>query len=279
MPSFDPKRSDNEYVSSVVDNLLAMTSEDDWHYRIKKYQALILAKRFVQKLSFLGAHNNIRAFQADIPENNILEVPEDYVDYVRLSTVDDRGWLIPIFVNYDKNIAYEYLRDHEEEVIYDADGFPIKTTGARGSVTDLFAYTLEPYDYPNNFDYYYGYKNRPGIKGGYFNTNGEYRYDDEGGYFWLKDIGNYDKVVLEYISDPLLTVEKGYVTIHKYWIEPLLEFIKWQFIKDKANVPMNAIQSQRREYYNAHRIAKRIGTAKPHEIIQFINKRRSFFKW
>lgn len=262
------KRSDNVYIRDVVNNVLLMSDDDDYLKNIKRYQATGYAKRFLQEMTYLGSTERVRVYETDIPPSGMVEPPLDFVDYVRLSIVDERGWLQPLFVNKKKSISYEYLQDDTGELITDDNGFPLKTVGTRvgEDYSRYYFYT----DY-HQYDYIDGGA-MPGIKGGYVSTTGEYRWDEEGGVFWLSRVPA-DKVVLEYISDPIMVETPEDLTIHKAFVEPLEYWIYYKYIEKKRGevVPAYEKENARRRFWSAFKLARRKSDTKISELIQYLN--------
>src|SRR5690606_22292987 len=80
-------------------------------------------------------------------------------------------------------------------------------------------------------------------------------------------------IVLEYISDGIYTGCEGRpevdIRIHKFAETAIMDFIYYELIKNRRNVPANEKARARKEFFNSRRIAKRrINTINYSELIQ-----------
>lgn len=261
--------SQSVFLKDIIDNIMVQSiNEDSYLKGIARYHALQLAKRLMQDLNY-DAMNEIRVYESTITAANKVLVPEDYVDYVRLSLVTTRGMLIPIFVNKNLNISFQYLRDNSNEIITDNLGYPIKTQGSRREVRDNT--TRRYFVYLPTSDTEYIYDNAfYGITGGQVSETGDYRYDPDAHEFLLDNIPDeFSTVVLEYISDPILAErDPTRLRVHKYFQSAMEAGIYYMFIDKLRNVPRVEKEAARREFYNEVRKARRRIFTKPQELYQ-----------
>jgi len=200
---------------------------------------------------------------------------------VRLSLVKPDGYLIPIFVNKRLNISYQYLRDNENDIIFDDLGYPIKTQGSRRSSQDEANRIRQCWFCTDSCDREYWYQNAYyGVTGGQESYTGAYRWDADAKEFLMDLVPKeFKTVILEYISDPILAEkDTTKLRIHKYMQSVIETGIYYKFIDKMRNVPMGEKERARREYYNEIRKAFRRLNTKPWELVQKLGSDVGFSK-
>ena len=80
-------------------------------------------------------------------------------------------------------------------------------------------------------------------------------------------------IVLEYISDGLFTGCEGRpeedIRIHKFAEAAILDYIFYELLKNRRNVPQNEKARSRKEYFNSRKNAKqRINSLRKDELLQ-----------
>jgi hypothetical protein len=103
--------------------------------------------------------------------------------------------------------------------------------------------------------------------------NGSYKIDKNRGVIFFDSSAFGREIVLEYISDGLFTGCEGQpetdIKIHKFAEMALLDFIYYELVKRRRNVPYNEKDRARKEFYNSKRRTKRrISTIRADELRQ-----------
>lgn len=246
------------------------------------------AKRGVEELGY-SAGNRIKVEGFEVPETKILkDLPFGYVDYVRLSWIDEYGYLVPLYVNYNNPISYSYLRDDNNDFVFTApEGVENVNPIEGGAVLvedELPEPTEEPflsriYNTPYfRFSYFFE-GGISGIRGGYDNNAPTFRYIPQTREFRLFNIDTGDRVILEYISSPLGdTNDINEIEIHEYLRETLHNYIYYNLVKTYREVPAYEKQRAKDEYYNLLRVAKN-KEINIDEIVQAAKTKRAFNNW
>lgn len=227
---------DKVLLKNIVNSIMALKDPDDYFSNMERYQAIILAKRGLQQMRYVGTKDRLRRYRDVINEEGIIHIPKDYVDYARISLIGADGMLYPIKVNPRRDISYRYGLNNFNQVV-----------------------TLDDYSYPvvNNPD----------------NTSEmDYFYDNNGGFIQFTNIISRN-VIIEYISDPLKCDEEE-LGVHKYFVEPLEFYVYYQYIRTKRVVPISERKEAERRYFNSLRNARRMNGAKLEEIYQYMGYSR-----
>lgn len=245
----DPSKwgdSQFEYLEDIINNYMAVRGSDDHDSMALRTQVLINAKRGVRELYFDVARE-VKGIELELNPRLIVPAPPDFVDWVRVSWVDESGALRPMATNRSQPIANTYLQDNEYEILFDVDGEALIGGTVFGNSPKRFATVV-----PNNEGEF-----TPNIIGSNSYPNGNFTFDPSTGVFQFSSDVDSKSIILEYISDGINLVDTSKIRVHKYASTALTDFIYYENIKRRKNVPAYEKQAARKEYYNSRRIAKR----------------------
>jgi hypothetical protein len=92
-------------LKDIINNFYMMYVGDDKIINdCKRYEVIFHAKRGLQELNYDVA-KEVKAIELELPTNLQLPVPRDYVNYVRISWVDEDGNFRPIIKNNNSGIV------------------------------------------------------------------------------------------------------------------------------------------------------------------------------
>ena len=274
---------DNFMVGYVGDGKLIQTS--------KKSDILFFAKRGLQEFSY-DTLKSIKSAELTIPASLTLALPQDYVNYVKCSWVDQSGVLHPIYPtnNLTTSPYYTQIQDSAGVPTQDNFGSDIEGTSItqerwhsnnRGNslnsdlsgISDFSLNWNQNGEWINyqNFGQLYGLEPQYANMNGYFNLN-----EREGKMSFSSHLVN-RLIVLEYISDGL-----AYDTdtrIPKMAEEALYAHILHAVISTRANQPEYVVQRLRKERSAKLRNAKiRLSNIKTEEITQVMRGKSKWIK-
>jgi len=274
---------DNFMVGYVGDGKLIQTA--------KKSDILFHAKRGLQEFSY-DTLKSIKSAELTIPVSLTLALPQDYVNYVKCSWVDQSGVLHPMYPtnNLTTNPYYTQIQDSKGIPTQDNFGSDIEGTSItqerwhsnnRGDslnsdlsgISDFSLNWNQNGEWINyqNFGQLYGVDPQYANMNGYFNLN-----EREGKMSFSSHLVN-RLIVLEYISDGL-----AYDTdtrIPKMAEEALYAHILHAVISTRANQPEYVVQRLRKERSAKLRNAKiRLSNIKTEEITQVMRGKSKWIK-
>jgi hypothetical protein len=271
-----------QYVTleSIINNYIMSLMADDYTNNAQRFQILYQARRAFKEL-YYDVVQEIRGIELDLSPQLRVTLPPDYISWVRISWVDERGLLHPMAEDKRISIANEYLQDNDFALLFDDDGCVligdnIPDTGAELSSGNANSDFGGSYSYTINRDSFHPNKNLGNVY-----SNGKFTIDKDNGYIQFGSDSEGKSVVVEYVSDGLYTGCEGKpeseLRINKFAETPVIDYIYYQLVKNRRNVPANEKARARKEYYNSRRIAKaRINSIKRSELIQAF---RGSSKW
>ena len=239
-------------LDDIINDYIAGRDADDYTSTVPRYQILLQGKKGVRELYF-DVVRRIKGIELELSPTLNITVPPDYVNYVRVSWVNDSGELVPMAVDSSIPIAQSYLQDHDYEILFDDEGEALSA----GSTSDSYKYGSKKYSMC-------GFHPNLNTKNSF--SNGRFSFDSSTGVIQFSSDIEGKSVVLEYISDGLYEDD---IKVHKFTETALIDFIYYELIKNRRTVPANEKMRARKEYFNSRRIAKRrINTIRKEDLLQ-----------
>lgn len=266
-------------LNDVINNYAMSRDPDDYTSSVPRYRILYQARRGLREL-YYDVLREVKAIKLELSPSLMVTLPPDYVNYVRISWVAEDGTLVPMAANERMEISQSYLQDNNYELLFDNDGCVLQDDGnpKRADETDTpqTSSSIILPDLDRN-----GYNSYQFCNGGFAPNqnmsnhfaNGNYKIDKNRGVIVFSSNVFGKEIVLEYISDGLYTGCDGRaedeIRVNKFAETALLDYIHYELIKNRRNVPYNEKIFSRKEFHNSRRIAKRrISTLRTAELIQ-----------
>jgi hypothetical protein len=274
---------DNFMVGYVGDGKLIQTA--------KKSDILFFAKRGLQEFSY-DTLKSIKSAELTIPASLTLALPQDYVNYVKCSWVDQTGVLHPIYPTNNLTTSPYYTQIQDSKGIPTQDNFGSDIEGTsitqerwhsdnRGNSlnSDLSGISDFSLNWNQNGEWinYQNFGQLYGIDPQYANMNGYFNLNEREGKMSFSSHLVNRLIVLEYISDGL-----AYDTdtrIPKMAEEALYAHILHAVISTRANQPEYVVQRLKKERSAKLRNAKiRLSNIKTDEITQVMRGKSKWIK-
>lgn len=260
-------------IKDIVNNFMFSQEDDSFVANVDRNRVVYHAKRVVQELYF-DVLNEVISIEFDLNPTLIIPLPHDYVSYVRISWVDDKGKLHPLAIDESSNLAQAYLQDDKFEYLFDNKGDILQgshiqdTDGSVAPRIDNEGLTF-PLQITPNFN-----SDRSKIF-----KNGSYRIDKERGIMQFSSKAEGRTIVLDYISDGLFQRDDADIRIHKFAEQAAYNYLFWKLIQFRRNVPANRIMLAEKQWWNMRRTAKRrIKPIRFEELKQMIKSQTKMIK-
>lgn len=251
----------------ITNFIIAYVGEDKIISKIKRTDVAFHAHRALQELSY-DTLRSYKSQEIEIPPSLTMVLPHDYVNYVKLTWMDDAGierviypaskTSNPAAIIQDSN--YDYTFDASGNIVYASDSDTwgkYKTATTDNTATD---------DAPE-FDATYG--SRFGIDPQHAQINGTFYIDDIKSkiHFGSEMVGK--TITLKYISDSVATDAE--MKVHKFVEEAVYKHIAHAILATRANTPEYLVARFKREKFTAKRNAKlRLSNLKLEELTQVL---------
>jgi hypothetical protein len=275
----EAKWGEYQYVTltELVNNFITnMVGDDKLLSNVKRYNVLYHMKRGISELSY-DALKDIRNVELEIGDTLSVPLPIDYISYVRVSVVGDDGTLQPLAINNKTTIARSYLQDHQYNILFDQDGYPLEATPS--VVENNFSgstYIKVPSDEAKGN---YTVSASPNFN---FDTsqngNGTFVIDKRTGRMNFSSNIFSKIVVIEYISDGL-EGDPEFISVHKFAEQALYEYVKYMILNNKYGVQEYVINRAKRDYHSALQNAKiRLLELRKVNLHGILNNRKQWLK-
>ena len=274
---------DNFMVGYVGDGKLVQTA--------KRSDILFHAKRGLQEFSY-DTLKSIKSAELTIPASLTLALPQDYVNYVKCSWVDQAGVLHPIYPTNNLTTSPYYTQIQDSTGVPTQDNFGSDIEGT--SITQERWHSNNSGDLLNNnltgindfslnlnqngeFINFQNFGQLYGLDPQYANVNGYFNLNEREGKmsFSSQLVGRL--IVLEYISDGL--AYDSDTRIPKMAEEALYAHVLHAVISTRANQPEYVVQRLKKERSAKLRNAKiRLSNIKTEEITQVMRGKSKWIK-
>tara|TARA_R100001509_G_scaffold6402_1_gene3777 strand:- start:386 stop:1540 length:1155 start_codon:yes stop_codon:yes gene_type:complete len=276
-------------MEDVINNfMIGYVGENKLIPHVKRTDILFHAQRGLQEFSY-DTLKSIKSQELTVPDSLSLIIPQDYVNYVRLSWIDDYGVQHPIY-------PVNNLTDSPYTVpIQDGDGIPTqdglgenlegssitderwRTANDRlinGNLTWDEFYNASVYDWRWDklaYGQRYGLEPQTSQRNGWFNIN-----EREGKFSFSSNLKS-RLIILEYISDGL-AIDYD-MRVPKMAEEAIYMHIAYSILSTRSNVQEYIVQRFKRDRRAALRNAKiRLSNIKLGEITQVMRGKSKWIK-
>jgi len=259
-------------LENIIDQfLIAYVGEDKIISKVKRVDVAFHAQRALQELSF-DTFKSTKAQEIEIPSSLQMVLPQDYVNYVKLTTKDSSGI---------EHVLYPAIKTSNPTAITQNDAGVYQFTGdnltttadsdtwtAYKSNTPSENNTSDDYDYDNN-QYDKNIGQRYGLDPQHAQVNGSFYIDELAGKIHFSSNISGKTVTLKYVSDSLGTDAE--MQVHKFAEEAMYKCIAYAIMSTRANVQEYIVRRFQKDKFAATRTAKlRLSNLKLEELTQIL---------
>ena len=258
---------------------------------VKRTDIIFHTKRALQEFSY-DTLRSIKSQELTIPPSLNVPIPQDYVNYVNLSWVDDIGITHIIYpTTLTTNPYTKPIQDAQGIATQDNQGQNLTGTSItekrykdqnteilqeiRDDITGrLVADGL--YGWYGNW--FYGYGQRYGLQPEVSQMNGTFTINDRNGTFAFSSDLKDKVIVLEYVSDGLAYEED--MRVPKLAEEAVYAYLSYAILASRINQPEYIVQRLKREKTAKLRNAKiRLSNLKSNEFVQIMRGKSKWLKF
>lgn len=280
-----------QYISleDIVNNFMLMyVGNDKLINNVQRYNVLFHAKRGIQEINY-DALKEIKVLEISICDDLKFILPNDYVNYVRISLYKD-GVLRPLTENIQTNYSNSYLQDNNCRVLFDQDGNVLEGTSILDydRVTDkqktmypgsgLYA-GREGVNIDQNWYFDYAIGANYGLNTETANVNPIYRIDKASGVINFGSGMAGELCILEYISDGMQDGDDSKVSVNKMAEEFMYAYIKYAILNAKVGVQEYIVNRAKKDKTALLRNAKiRLSNIHPGRLLMNMRGRDKWIK-
>jgi hypothetical protein len=260
-------------LEQIVNDFIITLDGDDFVANATDTLIRTFALRGIREMGF-DLSQKIRSLKMAVnTDNNTVELPDDYVDLIKIGVIGADGLVYVFGENRNMHIAQKYkvtsgsdllaanAIDSDSDGVYDR--VDVTESGQEyNALRGYDSYVFRNYLYENSAGQLYG------LGGGQY--NGEYRINLDQSRIELSINDHVNTVVMEYVCDE---ARSNNPAVHVFMEEALRAYIYYKLIQHKSSVPMNEKMRARTEYYNERRLANsRLKRFTKEEALKVIRK-------
>jgi hypothetical protein len=270
----------NVTINDIINNfIISYVGEDKIINKVKRSDIAYHAQRGLQELSY-DTLKSFKSQEIEIPPSLVMPIPHDYVNYVKLTWLDQAGVERIIYPTRNTSNPSGILQDSEYKYMYDENGN--LSTAYNSNTWERFSQASNEAAENNenvNTDILniFAEGRRYGISPENAQSNGSFFIDQlKGSIYFSSNI--FGKIVtLKYISDSLGTDDE--MIVHKFAEEAMYKYIAHAVLASKVNVPEYIVARFKKERFAAIRTAKlRLSNLKSEELVQIMRNKSKQIK-
>ena len=265
-------------IKDMIDNfMVSYVGDDKIITKAKKSDVAFHAQRGIQELNY----DTIKSFKAqeiEIPPSLNMILPQDYVNYVKMSWKDDSGVERIIYPTRNTSNPLGILQDSEYRYLFDGDGK--LHTSYNSNTWDSYSgssnFSTDSNDTKTSNNEHVPDK-RFGITPEYAQINGSFFIDNLKGVIYFSSNISSKIVTLKYISDGLGTDSE--MVVHKFAEEAMYKYMAHAILASKSQIPEYVVNRFKKERFAEIRKAKlRLSNLKPEELTQIMRNKSKQIK-
>ena len=278
-------------LSDIVKNFMMMyTGQDKLLANVSRAQVIFHAKRGIQELNY-DAFKEIKALELDVCENLRFVLPNDYVNWVRISLFKN-GCLYPLTENIQINSAKAYLQDNDCNILFDELGNIIQPEqsgldAGRINKTNKSIYLNEGSKYHGqegyliNNRYYFDFPigARYGLNSETANSNPTFKIDNKSGVINFSSGMSGETCIVEYISDGMDGGDDSLVSVNKLFEEYIYAYIKYMLFNSRVGIQEYIVRRSQKDKSTLLRNAKiRMSNIHPGRLLMNLRAQGNIIK-
>tara|TARA_R110000824_G_scaffold213252_6_gene399541 strand:- start:1436 stop:2617 length:1182 start_codon:yes stop_codon:yes gene_type:complete len=252
---------------------------------IQRSDILFYARRGIQEFAY-DVSRVEKIQEIDVGPNLNITMPQDYINYVKITWVDSAGvehLIMP--ARYTSKPSESILQASDYTYMFDEDGDTL--VGSSTIDTNFKDSTVSNLNNAINDDYYYNTEynrdrilhegRRYGLEPELANKNGVFIIDEANGTINFSSDLDEKTIILKYISDGVGTDSE--MQVHKFAEEAMYKHIAFNILSAKENIPEYIINRYRKDKRAALRNAKiRLSNIKIEELTQIMRGKSKHIK-
>ncbi len=271
-----------QYVSleNVINNfIISYVGEDKIISKIRRTDVAFHAQRGLAELSY-DTLKSFKSQEIEIPPSLSMKLPHDFVNYVKLSWLDNDGIERILMPTRKTSNPEALIQDSNYDYSFDTDGTLLAADDSE-TWNRFKDATNRNNTNPDTLDEFERYRStqggRYGLEPEFANSNGVYFIDNLRGKIFFDSSLTGKIITLKYISDSLGTDNE--MLVHKFAEEALYKHIAYAILATRANTQEYLVMRFKKEKFAATRQAKlRLSNLKSEELAQVMRGKSKIIK-
>jgi hypothetical protein len=253
-------------ISEFINDFIISIDDDDHVGNVSDVKIRQLALRGLRDMGF-DMLRRIRSLKLPVNPNDTVDLPDDFVDWIKVGGVGGDGIVYVFAENKNINISQKYTLFNGEPFDLDGNGLFEREDDKTPTLSSPFVDSVDPLLF-QNFIHNGISHTLYGYSGGKYRA--EFRINLDQNRIELSTNHGVNEVVIEYVADEALSSNP---MIHAYAVDALNHYVYYRMIERKRSVPANEKARARQEYFNERRIANaRLKSFTKSELVRISRK-------
>ena len=268
----------------VINNfMVAYTGEDKIISKVNRTDVQFHAMRTLQELSF-DTFKSSKAQEIEVPPSLVMQLPQDYVNYVKLTYKDSSGIEHLLYPEMKSSNPNAIKQSAIGEYVFDINDDGVEDTTML--IHPQYSDTWSSFSASNNNSQLVDFDDdsftpflgqRYGLNTQRAQANGTFYIDESTGLIHFSSNMSGTTITLRYISDSLGTDEE--MVVPKLAEEAMYKSLMYAILSTRSNVQEYIVQRYKKERFAAVRTAKlRLSNIKLEELTQILRGKSKFIK-
>ena len=268
----------------VINNfMIAYTGEDKIISKVNRTDVQFHAMRTLQELSF-DTFKSLKAQEIEVPPSLVMQLPQDYVNYVKLTYKDSSGIEHLLYPEMKSSNPNAIKQSAIGEYVFDINDDGVEDTTML--IHPQYSDTWSSFSASNNNSQLVDFDDdsftpflgqRYGLNTQRAQANGTFYIDESTGLIHFSSNMSGTTITLRYISDSLGTDEE--MVVPKLAEEAMYKSLMYAILSTRSNVQEYIVQRYKKERFAAVRTAKlRLSNIKLEELTQILRGKSKFIK-
>ena len=259
-------------IKDIINNfLLSHVGENKLIPNISRTDVAFHAQRGLAEMSY-DTFRSEKSQEIEIPPALTMILPHDYVNYVKVSWIDDNGLEHVLYPAIKTSNPTAIFQDGDYNYVFDGSTNKLLTAQDSNTWTKYKDNTIEDSSTAaNDTDEVFpdAMGKRYGLSPEHAQSNGSFFIDNTRGQIYFSSNISDKTVTLKYISDSLGTDDE--MQVHKLAEEALYKYMASAIISTRSNMPDYIVRRLKKEKFAEIRKAKlRLSNLKAEELTQIM---------
>jgi len=269
-------------IQDLINNfIIAYVGLDKLIHKVKRADLFFHAQRCIAELSYDTLRSE-KSQEIEIPPSLTMVLPQDYVNYVKISYMDSDGVERILLPARKTSNPTSLLQNDDYDYLFDSDGSLL--TQQDSDTWEKYKNAEDPNVLNDNIneehddiDRTFWLGGRYGIEPENASANGLFYIDDARGRIYFSGSLSGKTITLKYISDTLGTDAE--MQVHKFAEEAVYKWIAHAILATRINTPEYLVARFKKERFAEMRKAKlRLSNYKSEELAQIMRGKSKHIK-
>ena len=269
-------------IQDLINNfIIAYVGLDKLIHKVKRTDLFFHAQRCIAELSYDTLRSE-KSQEIEIPPSLTMVLPQDYVNYVKISYMDKDGVERILLPARKTSNPTSLLQDADYNYLFDSDGSLLTrqdsdTWEKYKNAEDQNVLNDNINEEHDDIDRTFWLGGRYGIEPENASANGLFYINDARGRIYFSGSLSGKTITLKYISDTLVT--DGEMQVHKFAEEAVYKWIAHAVLATRINTPEYLVARFKKERFAEMRKAKlRLSNYKSEELAQIMRGKSKHIK-